>query len=54
MGWSLDQLRDITVEEYDALMDWAKAKSEQSAGEAGAIDVDALVGATRAAKDKDA
>jgi len=54
MSWSLDELRDLDVDEYDALMDWATERSKRSAGEEGAIDVDALVDATRAAKDKDA
>ncbi len=54
MSWSLAELRDLDVDEYDALLDWAKAKSDQSAGEDGAIDVDTLVDATRkAAKAKD-
>ena len=54
MGWTLDQVRDVSVEDYDALVEWVKARAaraeERASGDGGTIDVDAVM-AARAAKD---
>ena len=57
MGWTLDQVRDVSVEDYDALIEWVKAKAaraeQRSSGEGGVIDADVLVAARQAKDAKD-
>lgn len=47
MGWTLPDLRDLEVEEFNALCDWAQRRSE--ARDEDSVDVDALMEARRTA-----
>lgn len=49
MGWTLPQLRDLTVEEYDELIKWAQDKGKDK----DSTDMDEVLDARKAAQDCD-
>lgn len=52
MHWTLDQVRDLDCEDYDALVQWLKAEAEaaKSGGEP-SMDWDAMMDAKTAKRD---
>lgn len=54
MHWSLDQLRDLDINDFDELVAWLKDRSERSkSDDEGAIDMDELIAAKKAKEDRD-
>lgn len=51
MGWTLDEVRALDVDEFDALIAWVHARGQKDDD---AIDADALVDARRVKDEKDA
>ncbi len=49
MGWSLDKLRDLSVDEWEVLIEWLKEKKHS---EEEGIDADDIVAAKMAADKK--
>lgn len=54
MHWSLDQLRDLDIHDFDELCEWLKDRSERSkSDDEGSVDMDKLIDANKAKKDRD-
>ena len=47
MGWSLGQLRDLELDEYSELIEWAQAKGKDP----DSMDMDEVIEAKNAKKD---
>jgi hypothetical protein len=54
MNWTLENVRDLDLDEYDALIGWLQDQDDQANNRDGSIDADKLIEATRAKRAKQA
>jgi len=52
MHWTLPELRQLTVAEHEALIEWARDRADRMSGEEG-IDMDKVIDAATTAKEDD-
>lgn len=45
MGWTLDEVRALDVEDFDAVLDWATKRAEKK--DTDSMDMDAVIDAKR-------
>ena len=53
MHWTLPELRQLTHDEHEALIDWARDRADRMSGEEG-IDMDKVIEAKKAKDESDA
>jgi hypothetical protein len=46
-GWTLEYVRDLTVEDYDEIIQWLRDEADRAQHGEGSVDMDAMLAARR-------